>query len=99
MSWRPRCLGVALAAGSLALLVLLAQPSPQPTRANVLCDVGGAVSSIAGGLGPVGGVIGGGNPMGDACNAVSGAVTSTVTAPITDALKGVGNDIFQKITT
>lgn len=99
MNWRPRCLGAALAAASLALLVLLAQPSPQPARANVLCDVGGAVSSIAGGLGPVGGVIGGGNPMGDACNAVSGAVTSTVTKPITDALKGVGNDIFQQITT
>lgn len=99
MSWLPRWLASALVVGSLALLMVCAQPSPPKAQANVLCDVGGAVGSVAGGLGPVtGGIIGGGNPVGDTCNAVSGAVTGAITKPVTDALKGVGNDIFQQIT-
>jgi type IV secretion system protein TrbL len=100
MSWLPRWLAAALVVGSLALLMVCAQPSPPKAQANVLCDVGGAVGSVAGGLGPItGGIVGGGNPVGDACNAVSGAVEGAVTAPITNALKDVGNGIFQQITT
>jgi hypothetical protein len=100
MSWLPRWLASALVVGSLALLMVCAQPSPPKARANVLCDVGGAVGSVAGGLGPItGGIVGGGNPVGDTCNAVSGAVEGAVTAPITNALKDVGNGIFQQITT
>lgn len=101
MNWRLRCLGAVLAAGSLALLMLLAQPSPPQARANPVCDVAtGEVGAISEGVNTItGGLIGGGNPAGDACNAVSDAVTGTVTKPITDALKGVGNDIFQQITT
>lgn len=100
MSWLPKWLGCALVVGSLALLMVCAQPSAPKAQANVLCDVGGAVGSVAGGLGPVtGGIVGGGNPVGDTCNAVSGAVTGAITNPVTDALKGVGNDIFQQITT
>src|SRR5690348_16397024 len=100
MSWLPRWLGCALVVGSLALLMVCAQPSPPVAKANPLCDIGGAVGSVAGGLGPVtGGIVGGGNPMGDACNAVSGAVEGAVTAPITNALKDASNGIFQQITT
>jgi type IV secretion system protein TrbL len=100
MSWLPRWLATALVAGSLALLMVCAQPSPRRAQANVLCDVGGAVGSVAGGLGPItGAIVGGGNPAGDVCDAVSGAVTGAVTKPITDALKGVGNGVFQQITT
>jgi uncharacterized membrane protein len=100
MSSLPRCLGAALVAGSLALLMLCAEPAPPKAEANVLCDVGGAVGSVAGGLGPItGGIVGGGNPASDACDAVSGAVAGAVTAPITNALKDAGNGIFQQITT
>ena len=90
--------GVVLA---LASLFLLAQPSPPPARANIACDVGGgAAGAISGGVEAItGGAIGLGNPVGDACNAVSGAVSGAITSPITGALKGVGNDVFKQITT
>ncbi|HEX3609396.1 MAG TPA: hypothetical protein VHU14_06995 [Solirubrobacterales bacterium] len=101
MSWLPRCPAAALLAGLLATLIVVAQPSPPPARANPLCDVGSAPAGVVTeGVGAItGGIIGGGNPVGDACNAVSGEVTGAVTAPITDALKGVSNGIFQQITT
>jgi len=94
-------LGAAGAVIALASLFLLAQPSPPPARANVACDLGsGASGAISGGVEAIsGGAIGLGNPVGDACNAVSGAVTGAVTSPITGALKGVGNDVFKQITT
>jgi type IV secretion system protein TrbL len=93
-------LAVAVAAAALASLAVLAQPSPPSARANVACDVGSAPAGVVSeGVGAItGGAIGGGNPVGDACNAVSGAVTGAVTAPISDALQSVGNDIFQQIT-
>jgi hypothetical protein len=101
MSWLPRCLAAGLLAGLLAALVVLAQPSPPPAQANPLCDVGSAPAGVVTeGVGAItGGLVGGGNPVGDACNAVSGDVTGAVTAPITDALKGVGNGIFEQVTT
>jgi type IV secretion system protein TrbL len=100
MSWPPRWLAAALLAGLLAILIVVAQPSPPPARANPVCDLGAAPAGVVTeGVGAItGGIIGGGNPVGDACNAVSGEVTGAVTAPITDALKGVGNGIFQQIT-
>ncbi len=101
MSWLPRCLAAALLAGLLATLIVVAQPSPPPARANPICDVGSAPAGVVtGGVGAItGGLVGGGNPVGDACNAVSDEVTGAVTAPISDALKGVGNGIFEQITT
>jgi hypothetical protein len=87
-------------AAVLASAALLAQPAPPPAEANIACDVGsGPAHAVTGGIGAItGGVIGGGNPVGDACNAVSGAVTGVVTDPITNALKGVGNGIFEQVT-
>ena len=100
MSWLPRCAAAALLAGLLATLIVVGQPSPSPARANPVCDVGSAPAGVVTeGVGAItGGVIGGGNPVGDACNAVSGEVTGAVTAPISDALKEVGNGIFEQIT-
>lgn len=100
MRWLPRCLAAAALAGLLATLVLLAQPSPPPAQANPLCDVGTApVGAVTEGVGAItGGLVGGGNPVGDACNSVSGAVEGTLTSPISSALKGVGNGIFEEIT-
>ncbi|HET7054235.1 MAG TPA: hypothetical protein VFI09_10020 [Solirubrobacterales bacterium] len=101
MSWLPRCAAAALLAGLLATLIVVAQPSPSPARANPVCDIGSAPAGVVTeGVGAItSGIIGGGNPVGDACNAVSGEVTGAVTGPISDALKEVGNGIFEQITT
>ena len=87
-------------AGLLAGLCVLAQPLPPPARAGIGCEIATAPAhAITGGLGALtGGAIGGGNPIGDACDKVSGAITGAITAPITSALKGVGNDIFTQLT-
>jgi hypothetical protein len=100
MRWLPRCLAAAALAGLLATLVLLAQPSPPRAEANPLCDVGsGPAGVVTEGVGAItGGLVGGGNPVGDACNSVSGAVEGAITSPISSALKGVGNGIFEEIT-
>ncbi len=81
---------------ALAGVLLLVQPSPSPARANVVCAGGGVV---AGGVGAIaGGVIGGANPIQDACNAVSGAVGGAIENPVSRALKGVGNGVFEQVT-
>jgi type IV secretion system protein TrbL len=100
MRWLPRCLAAAALVGLLATLVLLGQPSPPPAEANPLCDVGSApAGAVTEGVGAItGGLIGGGNPVGDACNAVSGGVEGAISSPISSALKGVGNGIFEEIT-
>lgn len=100
MSWLRRA-GLLTLAALLASLALLAQPSPPQARANPICDVGSAPVDAASGIADAvtGGIVGGGNPVGDACNAVSDEVTGVVTDPIGDALEGVGNGIFEQITT
>jgi hypothetical protein len=85
---------------ALAMLGILAWPSPGTARADVPCDVGtaplGAASEVVGSI--TGGAIGGGNPVGDVCDEVSGAVTGAITAPVTGALKGLGDDVFGQLT-
>jgi type IV secretion system protein TrbL len=101
MSWLRSSQSIAVAAGLLASLAVLAQPSPPSAQANVACDIGSApVHAVTGAVGAItGGAIGGGNPVGDACNAVSGEVTGVVTDPIGDALQSVGNGVFEQVTT
>jgi type IV secretion system protein TrbL len=82
--------------GLLAAAATLAQPEPPQARANVACDVG---DSIAGGVGPVAGAIGLGNPAAGVCDAVTSEVAGAVTKPITDAVKGLGNSVFEQVTT
>jgi hypothetical protein len=100
MSWLPRCATGVVLAGLLGALVTLAQPSPERAEANPLCDVGTSpVSAVSEGVDAItGGLVGGGNPAGDACNAVSGSLEGTLTSPISSALKGAGNGIFEEIT-
>ncbi|HVQ59558.1 MAG TPA: hypothetical protein VMS60_11695 [Solirubrobacterales bacterium] len=98
MSWLRRGLPAPAAVALLASLALLAQPSPPQAQANPICDVGGAAAgAVADAV--TGGIIGGGNPVAEACNAVSGGVSGVVTNPIGDALKEVSNGIFEQITT
>ena len=84
----------------LGVLFTLGQPSPTSADANVVCDVGGGVGGVVtGGVEAVtGGIFGGGNPAQDACNAVTGAIGGVVKNPVSDALKGIGNGIFEQIT-
>lgn len=99
MRWLRRLGAAALLTALAAALLVLAQPNPAPARANVPCDVG------AGPVGAVTGAIGLGNPVGDACNEVSGAlegvtgkVGGAISAPVTGALKGLGDDVFRQLT-
>ncbi len=100
MSWRRRALPACGLAALLALLVVLAQPSPPPARANIACEAASAPAhALTGGIGAItGGAIGGGNPVGEACNSLTNGVVGAVTAPITSALKGIGSGIFNQIT-
>jgi hypothetical protein len=100
MSWLRRAAGIVTLAALFATAGVLAQPSPSSARANVACDLGsGAAGAVSGGIEAItGGAVGIGNPVGDACNAVSGAVGGVVANPVTDALKSVGNGIFEQIT-
>lgn len=85
----------------LAALALLTLPAPPMARANVACSaIGGVADGVTGGVNAIiGGAVGGANPVGDACNTVSGGAVSAVTSPVTDAFKGIGNGIFDQITT
>lgn len=100
MRSRRRLISVGALAGLLAALAILAQPAPPKAEANIVCDVvGGAGGTISGGIEAVGGAIGGANPIGDACDAVTGKAVGAITSPVTDAIEGVGKGIFDQITT
>ena len=88
-------------AATLVALFLLARPAPEQAQANPLCDAASAPAhAVTGGLNAItGGAIGGGNPVGDACNAVSGDAIGALTSPVTGALKGVGDDVLKQIAT
>lgn len=101
MSSRRRFLAGLGLACLLAALALLAQPSPPPARANIACDaIGGAANTVTGGVNAItGGLLGTGNPVSGACNSATDGAVNAVTSPITGALKGIGNGIFDQITT
>ena len=83
-----------------ATLATVAQPEPPKANANIVCDaVGGAGGTISGGIEAIGGAVGGANPLGDACDAVTGKALGAITSPVTDAIEGVGKGIFDQITT
>jgi len=93
-----------LAAFGLALLAaaigLLAEPSPPAARANVPCAAVGAVEAVTGGVGAItGGMIGGGNPLGDACDKLTNGALGALGDQAKGALEGIGNDIFNQVTT
>jgi hypothetical protein len=101
MRSRRRLVSVRALAGLLAALAVLAQPTPPKAQANVTCDVvGGAGDAVAGGIEAITGAgVGGANPIGDACGAVTGKAVGAITSPVTNAIKGIGHGIFDQITT
>ncbi|HEY2333643.1 MAG TPA: hypothetical protein VGH58_01375 [Solirubrobacterales bacterium] len=101
MPLRRRHISLAGLTALLAALALLGQPQPPQAQANVACDaISGTGGAITGGITAItGGAIGGGNPVGDACNSVTEGAVSAITSPVTNTLKGIGSGIFDQITT
>lgn len=96
MAWlrRAAILGCALAVATAALT--FGDPSPPEAKANIACDIG--VSPAA----PITGALGIGDPVGDACNAVTGAALGALPNPldpIKEAAQSIGSGIFNQITT
>jgi hypothetical protein len=96
-----RGVAVLLAAAALAGVAILVQPAPPVARANVGCTVASAPAGVVTeGIGAItGGAIGGGNPVGDACNSVTDGAVDAVTSPVKSALKGIAGGILGQITT
>jgi hypothetical protein len=91
MSWR-RDGGRLLVAAAVVFVAFLARPDAPAAKANVACELGSSA------VGTVTGAIGIGNPVGDACNAVTNGAVGAITKPITGAIEGLGNSIFGQIT-
>lgn len=95
MAWLRRAAVAGCAVAALAAALTLADPSPPEARANIACDIGVAPAA------PITGAIGIGNPVGDACNAVTDPVLGAIPNPldpIKDAAASIGSGIFNQIT-
>ncbi len=71
-------------------------PQPPQARANVVCDIGISPGSV------VTGALGIGNPVGDACNALTDpvlGVAGTVLDPLKSAADALSKGVFNQITT
>jgi hypothetical protein len=96
MAWlrRAAILGCAVAVALAALT--FGNPNPPEAKANVACDIG--VSPAA----PITGALGIGNPLGDACDAITDPVLGVaghVLDPLKDAAKSLSDGVFNQITT
>lgn len=90
---RAPALGCALVALALALTV--GDPAPEAASANVPCD------AASGPIGTLTGAVGIGNPVGDACNAVTDpalGVAGKALAPLKEAASSIERGIFNQIT-
>ena len=96
MAWLRKAGALVAVASAAAVLLAVAQPEPPEAQANVVCEIGISPGSA------VTGAIGIGNPVGDACNAITnpivGAAEDAALGPIKEAAESVGNSIFQQMT-
>jgi hypothetical protein len=92
----PRALGCPALVFGLALALTLLSPKPHAAKATSLPCVGLSPA------GAVGSALGIGNPVGDACEAVTdpilGAASEKILGPLEDAAKKIGNGVFNQIT-
>ena len=95
MTWLRRCLLVMGVAVVATVALTLGDPVPPEAQANIACDIGVAPAA------PISGAIGIGNPVGDACNAVTDpalGVLPNPLDPIKNAAESIGSGIFDQIT-
>jgi hypothetical protein len=85
-----------VAAAVLAAALTLADPAPPEAKANVVCEVG--ISPAA----TVAGALGIGNPVGDACDALTEGVLGVAGKaldPLKEAAASLSKGVFNQITT
>ena len=95
MAWLRRAGTVMVAAALAAAALTVLNPDPPKAQANVACDVGIAPGAV------VTDVIGIGNPVGDACEAITDPVLGALPDPldpIKDAASSIGQGVFDQIT-
>ncbi len=95
MAWLRRCVLVVGVAVVATAVLTLGDPAPPEAQANIACDIGVAPAA------PIRGAIGIGNPVGDACDAVTDSVLGVPPNPldpIKSAAESVGSGIFEQIT-
>ncbi len=93
-----RAVTVLALAAIAALALTMATPEPPQARANALCDVGTIPLSPIGGIA---GAIGLGNPVADACSAVTDpvlGVAGKALDPLKSAAASIGKGIFNQVT-
>jgi type IV secretion system protein TrbL len=92
MAWPRRAAILAVAVAAFAATVCGELAAAPTAHANVPCDV------ATGGVGVVTGVVGIGNPVGDACDAVTDPVVNPVEDAVGEAAGAVGGAVFDQIT-
>lgn len=95
MAWLRRLaiLGCAVAACAAALTFL--DPDPPEAKANIACSIGVAPAA------PITGALGIGNPVGDACEAITDpalGLPPNPLDPLKDAAESIGQGVFDQIT-
>src|ERR1700755_1775934 len=95
MAWLRRC--AALIAAGLVAAAICTSVQTESAQANVACDIGIAPGAA------VTGAVGIGNPVGDACEALTdpvlGPPADAAIGPLEDAANAVGQGVFKEITT
>jgi len=96
MRWPPN-LALVLVGALVAVCAMMASPEPPRAQATSLPCIG---LSPAGAV--VGGLVGIGNPVGDACEAVTdpilGAAGDAVLGPLKEAASSIGKGVFNQVT-
>jgi hypothetical protein len=96
MAWLRRCALVGCLAAVFAAAFTVADPAPPEAKANVVCEIGISPGSA------VTGALGIGNPVGDACNALTDpvlGVAGKVLDPLKSAADALSKGVFNQITT
>ncbi|HEX6205271.1 MAG TPA: hypothetical protein VFZ29_05635 [Solirubrobacterales bacterium] len=90
---------IAVAALGLGAAMPLASPAPPAAQANVVCD--SPLPDPKDAVDVIGGAIGIGNPIGDACEAVTDPILGLpgkALDPLKDAAKSIGKGVFNQVT-
>jgi type IV secretion system protein TrbL len=96
MRWLRRAAILGCAVAVLATALTFGNPDPPEAKANVVCEIGISPGSA------VTGALGIGNPVGDACDAITDPVLGVaghVLDPLKEAAASIGKGVFNQITT